>query len=160
MPEQKQLTTCLWFDGCAEEAAALYTRVFGGSLGDEQTEHPEGGKGEAGSAMTASFEIFGQRFVGLNGGPQYELTPAISFQIPCETQEEIDYYWDALIADGGQETQCGWLIDKFGVSWQTVPTMLPQMFSGDPAKAQAVNEVMMSMTRLDIAALQKAYDEA
>lgn len=156
----KQLTTCLWFDGRALEAARFYADLFGGSVDGDPTDYPEGGMGEAGEPMTVGFEILGQRFVGLNGGPMFTFNEAISFQIPCADQQEVDHYWDALTADGGAESQCGWCKDRFGVSWQVVPTALPAMFSGDPAKAAAVNKAMMPMRKLDIATLQAAYDGA
>lgn len=153
----KTLTTCLWFDGQAEEAARFYTELFGGTT-DDRTDYPADAPGEEGSAMTVDFEIFGQRFVGLNGGPRYSFTEAISFQIPCETQAEIDRYWDALTADGGEEGPCGWCKDKFGVSWQVIPSRMGEWFGGD--NAAQVNQVMQQMRKLDIAALQQAADGA
>ncbi len=156
----KVLTTFLWFDGQAEEAAEFYTSIFPDSKTGRISRYGEGGPGPAGSAMVVEFELCGQPFAALNGGPQYSFTPAISFSIPCEDQAEVDYYWERL-ADGGQEVACGWVTDKFGVSWQVVPAILPELLGGpDPEKAKRATEAMLSMVKLDIAALQQAYDGA
>jgi predicted 3-demethylubiquinone-9 3-methyltransferase (glyoxalase superfamily) len=150
-------TTCLWFDGQAEEAAQHYLSIFkDGKLG-RTVRYTETGPGTPGSVLTVEFEVNGQKFVGLNGGPEFTFNEAISFQIHCADQEEVDYYWNRL-SEGGQEIQCGWVKDKFGVSWQVVPDVLLGMISdSDPEKAKRATDAMMSMVKLDIATLQKAY---
>jgi predicted 3-demethylubiquinone-9 3-methyltransferase (glyoxalase superfamily) len=154
-------TTCLWFDGQAEEAAEYYTSVFKNSKLGRVARYTEAGPGPAGSVVTVEFEINGQRFVGLNGGPEFTFSEAISFQIDCADQDEVDHYWDRLTEDGGQEVACGWVKDKFGVSWQVVPTELTAMVTDpDPEKAKRATEAMLSMKKLDIAALRKAYEGA
>ncbi|MBB4931450.1 putative 3-demethylubiquinone-9 3-methyltransferase (glyoxalase superfamily) [Lipingzhangella halophila] len=151
------LITCLWFDGQAEEAANFYTSIFTNSRLGRVTRTNEAGPGPAGEVLTVEFELNGQPFVGLNGGPQYTFTPAISFQIPCADQDELDHYWDRLSADG-KEVACGWVTDRYGVSWQVIPTVLPELVSDpDPEKAKRATEAMLSMTKLDIAALRKAH---
>jgi predicted 3-demethylubiquinone-9 3-methyltransferase (glyoxalase superfamily) len=158
------MRVCLWFDGQAEEAARFYTSVFrGGSIGsaDKYTEEFEEVSGQkAGSVMTVPFEVEGQKFLGLNGGPQFKFTEAVSFMVERDTQEEIDELWDALTADGGEESMCGWLKDRFGVSWQIIPAQMNQLLSGggDAERARRVGEAMLKMRKLDIAALQRAYD--
>ncbi|EFL28550.1 MULTISPECIES: VOC family protein [Streptomyces] len=151
-------TTCLWFDGQAEEAAQHYVSIFkDGKLG-RTVRYSEAGPGTPGSVLTVDFEVNGQKFVGLNGGPEFTFNEAISFQIHCADQEEVDYYWNRLLEGGGQEIQCGWVKDKFGVSWQVVPEVLLEMIAdSDPAKAKRAMDAMMPMVKLDIAALQKAY---
>lgn len=134
---------CLWFDGQAQEAAAFYCSVFKNS------------KITADNQMVVTFDLNGRRFMGLNAGPQFKFNEAVSFVVDCETQEEIDYYWEKLTAGGGSEGSCGWLKDKFGVSWQIVPTILPTLLS-DPAKAQNVMEAYMKMKKFDIEALKNA----
>ena len=151
------LTTCLWFDTEAEAAATFYTSVFKDSRLGGVSRYTDAGPGTAGAVMTVEFELNGQRFVALNGGPQYTFSEAISFQIPCADQAEVDYYWSSLSA-GGQEVACGWLKDKFGMSWQVIPSAFFEMMSGpDPEKARRVIATMLTMTKFDIAALQKAY---
>lgn len=154
----KALTTCLWFDGQAEEAANHYLTIFeDGKLG-RIARYTEAGPGPAGSVITVEFEINGQQFVGLNGGPQFTFDEAISFQVPCADQDEVDYYWDKL-SEGGQEGPCGWVKDKYGVSWQVVPTELIDMVTdGDQQKAARATAAMLKMGKLDIAALRTAYD--
>ncbi|MDK1472494.1 VOC family protein [Streptomyces sp. 549] len=150
-------TTCLWFDGQAEEAVRHYVSVFEDSRVGETVRMPEGGPGPAGTVLTVEFELNGQKFVALNGGPQFTFNEAVSFQIPCADQAEVDYYWDRL-TDGGEESMCGWLKDRFGVSWQVVPTPFTAMLRDpDPAKARRATEAMMTMRKLDLAALEKAY---
>jgi predicted 3-demethylubiquinone-9 3-methyltransferase (glyoxalase superfamily) len=147
---------CLWFDADAEAAAEFYASVFpeGRILGTSR--YTDAGPGPAGSVMTATFEIGGLRFLGLNGGPQFAFTEAISFQIICANQDEVDHYW-ARLSEGGQENVCGWLKDRFGVSWQVVPEMLPRLLTGeDRARAERVIRVMFGMKKLDIAALEAA----
>jgi predicted 3-demethylubiquinone-9 3-methyltransferase (glyoxalase superfamily) len=154
----KAFTTCLWFDTEGEAAANYYTSVFKDSRIGRTSRYTEAGPGLAGSAMVVEFELNGQKFVALNGGPAYaHFTEAISFQIPCEDQGEVDYYWERL-SEGGQEDACGWVKDRYGLSWQVIPTALVDMISDpDPEKAKRVTEAMFTMTKLDIAALQRAY---
>lgn len=155
------LITCLWFDfGKAEQAAAFYAEVFDDVeiLGTDR--YPEDSPGPAGQVMTVRFRIGAHQFLGLNGGPNYSFTEAISFQIPCADQAEIDHYWDAL-TDGGEEGPCGWLKDKFGLSWQVVPTRLPELLThDDPAKAQAAFSAMMQQKRPVIAEIEDAAAHA
>jgi predicted 3-demethylubiquinone-9 3-methyltransferase (glyoxalase superfamily) len=150
-------TTCLWFDGQAEEAANHYTSIFKNSKIGRIGRYTEAGPGPAGSVMAVEFELNGQRFVGLNGGPEFKFNEAISFQIYCEDQDEVDYYWSKL-TEGGEESICGWLKDKYGVSWQVIPAGLTEML-GDPdqEKAKRTAEAMFGMRKLDIAALEAAY---
>jgi predicted 3-demethylubiquinone-9 3-methyltransferase (glyoxalase superfamily) len=153
----KAFTTCLWFDTDSEAAANYYTSIFKDSKLGRVGRYTEAGPGPAGSVMTVEFELNGQQFIALNGGPQFTFNEAISFQIPCEDQDEVDYYWSKL-SEGGQEVACGWLTDKYGLSWQVVPTVLIDMIADpDPEKAKRATEAMLAMTKFDIAALQKAY---
>src|SRR5436190_4736946 len=134
----QRITPFLWFDGKAEEAANFYTSIFKNSKITGMSRYGDAGPGPQGSVMTAGFQLDGQEFVALNGGPVYQFTPAISFVVNCETQEEVDYYWEKLSADG-REVQCGWVTDKFGVSWQVVPTALFRLLADkDPAKTRRV----------------------
>ncbi|MEC4019426.1 VOC family protein [Streptomyces sp. H27-D2] len=150
-------TTCLWFDGQAEEAANHYASIFKNSRIGAVGRYTEAGPGPAGSVLAVEFEVNGQKFVALNGGPQFTFNEAVSFQIHCAGQDEVDYYWDKLSA-GGQEVACGWLKDVYGVSWQVIPSVLIDMISDpDPEKAQRATEAMLSMTKFDIAALRKAH---
>jgi predicted 3-demethylubiquinone-9 3-methyltransferase (glyoxalase superfamily) len=154
----KKFTTCLWFDGQAEEAMKFYTSVFKDSKKGEILRYGDAGPGPKGQVLTVTFKLNGQDFMGLNGGPQYKFTPAISFVINCETQREVDYYWNKL-SKGGTEVQCGWLTDKFGVSWQIVPTMMLKLLKSKNAeKANRAMQAMMQMVKLDIKKLQAAYD--
>ena len=157
----KTFTTCLWFDNEAEEAADHYTSIFPDSKIGRVTRYTEAGPGAAGTVMAVEFELNGQKFVGLNGGPMFTFDEAISFQIPCADQDEVDHYWSRLTQGGGQESSCGWLRDRYGLSWQVVPTVLPEMIADpDPEKAARAAAAMLGMTKFDIAALQKAYDGA
>jgi predicted 3-demethylubiquinone-9 3-methyltransferase (glyoxalase superfamily) len=157
----QKITPCLWFDSEAEEAANAYVAVFKNSrilrtsrYGKEG--HEVHGR-QAGSVMTVEFEIDGQRFVALNGGPHFKFNEAVSFQVHCATQEEIDYYWDALTKQGS-EGPCGWLKDKYGLSWQIVPTVLPEMLMDpDPEKSGRVTQAFLQMKKFNIAALERAY---
>jgi predicted 3-demethylubiquinone-9 3-methyltransferase (glyoxalase superfamily) len=150
-------TTCLWFDTAGEAAAGFYTSIFKNSSIGRIARYTEAGPGTAGRVMTVEFELNGQKFMALNGGPQYKFSPAISLMIPCQDQDEVDYYWSAL-SEGGQEVACGWVTDRYGVSWQVVPTVLADMMSDpDPEKVRRVTEAMLKMIKLDIAALQEAY---
>lgn len=155
-----ELTTCLWFDGRAREAAVFYTSIFPNSeIADNWLAPTETPGNEKGSEVLVNFTIFGQSFIALNGGPQFPHSEAISFQIPCANQEEVDKYWDLLTQDGGQESQCGWLKDKFGVSWQVIPTEMGQYLGGsDPDGAQRATQAMLSMKKLDLAAIKSAYE--
>lgn len=154
-----QLTTCLWFDGRAREAALFYTSIFPDSeIADNwlaPTDTPGNTKGEE---VVVNFKIFGQNFIALNGGPQFPHSEAISFQIPCKDQEEIDKYWELLINDGGEESQCGWLKDKFGVSWQvTSPEMMKYLGGSDPIGAQRATEAMLKMRKINLEEMRSAY---
>jgi len=150
------IVTCLWFDTDADAAADFYTSVFPDARIVGVSRYTEAGPGPEGSVMTVEFAIGDARFVALNGGPQFTFTEAVSFQIMCATQEEVDYYW-ARLSDGGQENVCGWLKDRFGVSWQIVPEVLPRLLVGeDRARAQRVTQAMFGMTKLDIARLERA----
>jgi predicted 3-demethylubiquinone-9 3-methyltransferase (glyoxalase superfamily) len=151
-----KITPFLWFDGNAEEAAKFYVSVFKpGKLG-KINRYPEGAPAPAGSVMTVEFRLGGQDFVALNGGPEFKFNEAISFVVSCRTQREVDYYWRKLSA-GGQEIQCGWLKDKYGVTWQIVPTVLLELMSSrDRAKAARVTQAMMQMVKLDIKRLKAA----
>ncbi|MFY0405928.1 VOC family protein [Solicola sp. PLA-1-18] len=151
------LRTCLWFDTQAEEAAAFYCTVFDGKT-TGTTHYTEGSMREAGMVMTVDFEVAGMRFTALNGGDQFTFDESISFQVPCRGQEELDHYWFAL-AEGGSHGQCGWLTDKFGVSWQVYdPEAMARMLGGDdPAGAQRAMQAMLQMTRIDVAELERAY---
>jgi predicted 3-demethylubiquinone-9 3-methyltransferase (glyoxalase superfamily) len=154
----QQLVTCLWFDDQAEPAAQYYAGVFPDSKIGRTTHYSWSGDRPVGSVLTVEFELNGQKFVGLNGGPQFTFNEAVSFQIPCSDQEEVDYYW-AKLTEGGEPGPCGWLKDRYGVSWQVVPTVLLDMASDpDREKAARVMSVMMSMSKLDIDALRAAYD--
>lgn len=149
----------LWFDTQAEEAAAFYTSVFPDSRIVGVTRYPEGSPGPTGSVMTVEWEIGGQRYVGINGGPQFPFTEAVSFQVTCDSQEELDRYWDALLAGGGQEVQCGWLRDRYGLSWQVVPAGMEEVLSdADPERAARAMRAMMGMVKIDIAAVRAAAD--
>jgi predicted 3-demethylubiquinone-9 3-methyltransferase (glyoxalase superfamily) len=149
----------LWFDDQAQEAAELYTSIFPNSAIRATTKYGPAGPLAEGTVMTVEFELDGSRFVALNGGPEFKFNESISFVVPCESQAEVDRYWDRLV-DGGQPAPCGWLKDRFGVSWQVVPTALEEMLTdADPAKAQRVNEAMLKVFgKFDISELQAAFD--
>ena len=154
-----ELTTCLWFNGNAREAANFYASIFPDSSVENNwiapTETPGNQQGEE---VVVNFKIFGQSFIGLNGGPQFPHSEAISFQIPCKDQTEIDKYWDVLTKDGGSESQCGWLKDKFGISWQVVsPEMMKYLGGSDPAGSQRATHAMLQMKKIELSALEKAY---
>jgi predicted 3-demethylubiquinone-9 3-methyltransferase (glyoxalase superfamily) len=159
----QRISPVLWFDDKAEEAAVFYTSIFKnskirtivryGDSGAEVTGRPKG------TAMTVAFQLDGQEFVALNGGPQYKFTEAVSFVVNCQTQEEVDEYWKKL-SDGGREVQCGWLKDKYGLSWQIVPTILSEMLNDpDPKKADRVMKAMLQMKKIDIKGLKQAYEQ-
>ena len=150
----------LWFDTEAEEAAEYYTSIFENSKITKVTHFGEAGPRPAGMVLTVTFELEGQEFIALNGGPEFKFNEAVSFLVNCESQEEVDRFWDKLTGDGGAEVQCGWLRDKFGVSWQIVPTVLNELLEDpDKDKANSVMKAMLQMTKIDIAELQKAYDD-
>ena len=157
------ITPCLWFDDQAEEAANLYCSVFPNSKITAISRYPDAGQEvherPAGSVMVVAFELGGQPFTALNGGPVFKFDEAVSFQIMCDTQEEVDYYWNALTKDGGQEGPCGWLKDRFGLSWQVVPSAIPRMMTDpDTSKSARVMNAFMKMKKLDVAAIERAYD--
>jgi predicted 3-demethylubiquinone-9 3-methyltransferase (glyoxalase superfamily) len=150
------ITPCLWFDTEGEDAAKLYTSVFPNSKITNVSHYGSAGPRPEGMVMTVGFELDGQKFVALNGGPNYTFNEAISFQVSCKDQEEVDHYWSKL-AEGGAEGPCGWLKDKFGVSWQIVPTALPELLSNpDPETSQRVMEAMLQMKKIDIDELERA----
>ena len=155
----QKISPFLWFDNQAEEAVNFYTGIFPNSRITSIARYGDAGPGEPGTVMTAAFELDGQEFTALNGGPLFKFTEAISFYVHCETQEEVDHYWESLSA-GGETSQCGWLKDKFGVSWQIVPILLGELLSDpDPVKASRVTQAMLKMTKLDIDALKKAREQ-
>lgn len=151
-----RISPFLWFDGQAEEAAKFYTSIFRNARIGKIAHYPEGAPGPAGRVMTVEFTVEGQTFVALNGGPHFKFNEAVSFVVNCRDQAEVDYYWEQLLAGGGQASQCGWLKDKFGVSWQVVPTRMHELFAGDPARAARAMQAMLTMVKLDIAALEAA----
>ena len=161
MPSATKIATCLWFDDQAEQAAKFYTSIFKDSKIVRTTHYTDAGREvhgrPPGSVMTVEFEIVGESFTALNGGPVFKFNEAISFMVNCDTQEEIDYFWNAL-SEGGAEVQCGWLKDKFGVSWQVVSRDMSDLFAGtDPKASGRAMQAMMQMKKLDIAALKRAY---
>ncbi|MBR1220734.1 VOC family protein [Bradyrhizobium sp. U87765 SZCCT0131] len=149
-----KLTTSLWFDGNAEEAATFYTSVFKDAKITSVSRYGDAGPGPKGSVMVVAFELNGQSFIGINGGPQFKFSPAISLVVNCETQDEIDHYWDRLL-EGGAPQQCGWLTDKFGLSWQVVPTIIGEVMK-DPEKGNRAMAAVMKMVKLDIAEILRA----
>ena len=153
----QRITPFLWYDTQAEEAANFYVSVFKNSKVLGVVRYGDVGPGPKGSVMTVEFELEGLKFVGLNGGPHFKFTEAVSFAISCETQEEVDYFWEKLTADGGQESQCGWLKDKYGLSWQVVPIRAIELLK-DPATSQRVMQAIMPMKKIDLATLEKAAE--
>ena len=159
----QKITPFLWFDGNAEEAAAFYTSIFKDSDIGKQSEHSDASSEVSGqpkgSVMVVEFELAGQKFIGLNGGPKFKFTEAVSFSIDCADQAEVDYYWSRLTADGGEESQCGWLKDKFGLSWQVIPKALNETVGGrDPEGSRRAIEAMLKMKKLDVQKLRDAYE--
>ena len=153
-----KITPFLWFDHQAEEAAAFYVSVFPNSRILHVARYGPGGRGVEGQAMTVTFELDGTIFIALNGGPYFQFSEAVSFSIACEDQAEVDRYWEALTAGGGAPSQCGWLKDRFGLSWQVVPRVMGELIGDpDPEKARRATEAMLQMTKLDIAALRRAH---
>ena len=165
----QKITPYLWFENQAEEAATLYIDVFkarpgtpgGESKVEEVTRYGEAGPGEPGTAMVVTFELEGQSFIALNGGPHQQFTEAFSFFVRCDSQEEVDYFWNALTSDGGEESQCGWLKDRFGFSWQIVPDRMMELISDpDPGRSQRAMRAMLQMRKIEIAELERAADAA
>jgi predicted 3-demethylubiquinone-9 3-methyltransferase (glyoxalase superfamily) len=155
----QKITPSLWFDMNAEEAANFYVDLFDDGRILNVARYPEGSPGPAGEVMTVEWELNGQKFVGINGGPQFQFSEAVSFMISCKDQDEVDYFWDRLTADGGKEGQCGWLTDRFGLAWQVVPEGMDEVFNDpDPAKAERSMAAMMKMKKLDIAELRAAAE--
>jgi len=153
----QKITPFLWFDNQAEEAMNFYTSIFKNSKVGTVSRYGDAGPGPKGSVMVASFELDGMQFTALNGGPHFKFTEAISLYVNCEDQAEVDYFWNKLCADGGQPSQCGWLKDKFGLSWQIVPAVLPRLLSDpDGAKAGRVMQAMLQMQKIDVAKLEQA----
>jgi len=156
----QKIYPCLWYDTQAEEAVKFYTSIFNNSKIENISYYGNDGPGPKGSVLTVSFQLSGQEYMALNGGPEYKFTPAMSLFVNCETQEEVDHYWEKL-SEGGEKGQCGWLTDKYGVSWQIVPTILGVLMSDkDPRKAANVMHAMLQMHKLDIAILKQAYEQA
>ncbi len=156
-----KVTPWLWFDTEAEEAAAFYVSLFDDARVLETSRYGDGGPKPAGTAMTVSFELFGRSFVALNAGPEFPFTEAVSLMVSCESQEEVDRLWTALTADGGEESQCGWCKDRFGLSWQIVPTRLGELLGDpDPGRASRAMAAMMQMSKIDVAGLERAADAA
>jgi predicted 3-demethylubiquinone-9 3-methyltransferase (glyoxalase superfamily) len=154
----QKLSTCMWFNTEAEEAVNFYTSIFKNSKKGKISHYGEGAPMPKGTVMVATFEILGHEFLALNGGPQFKFNEAISLVVNCDTQKEVDEYWEKL-SEGGRDIQCGWLKDKYGVSWQVVPTILAELMSDkDAAKTQRVMQALMKMTKLDIQKLKQAYE--
>ena len=155
----QKITPFLWFDGKAEEAMNFYTSIFKNSKIGRITRYGDAGPGPKGAVMSATFQLDGQEFMALNGGPQFKFTEAISFFVNCETQEEVDELWEKL-SDGGQKSRCGWLKDKYGLSWQIIPSALGKMLGDkDPEKSQRVMKAMLQMDKIDIKGLEQAYKQ-
>jgi two-component system sensor histidine kinase QseC len=155
-----KIAMCLWFDGNAEEAVRFYTGIFKNSSIGDVTHYGDSVPSKAGEVLTITFQLEGREFVALNGGPQYTFSPAISMFVKCETQDEVDTLWDKLLEGGGSPVQCGWLTDRYGVSWQIVPTAMMKFLTGkDPARVKRAMDAMMQMVKLDIRTLEAAYNE-
>lgn len=154
-----KITPCLWFDGDAEDAARFYTSLFPNSAIERiDTAAADTPSGEEGTVITVAFHLDGRPFIGLNGGPEFRFNEAVSFSIDCADQAEVDRYWDALLADGGEPSVCGWLKDRFGLSWQVIPRQLPEMLqSSDREAAKRAMEAMLRMVKIDVADLERAY---
>ena len=154
-----KISPCLWFDGDAEEAARLYTSLFPNSHIDSVDRSPaDTSSGPEGTVITVNFTLAGRSYIALNGGPDFKFTEAVSFSIDCDDQAEVDRYWDALLADGGEPSVCGWLRDRFGLSWQVIPRQLPEMLnSKDRDAARRAMQAMLKMVKIDVAELERAY---
>jgi predicted 3-demethylubiquinone-9 3-methyltransferase (glyoxalase superfamily) len=156
----EKITPFLWFDTQAEEAASFYTSIFKNSRIVNVSRYGDAGPGPKGTAMTVEFDLDGKRFIGLNGGPHFKFTEAVSFSVACADQNEVDYFW-ARLSEGGKESQCGWLKDKYGLSWQVVPARMGELMSSpDPIKSKRVMEAMLKMKKIDISTLERARDQA
>lgn len=156
----QRITPFLWFDNQAEEAAKFYCSIFENSKVGQIVRYGDSGPGPKGQVMIVTFQLDGQNFTALNGGPRFKFTEAISFVVNCDTQKEIDYFWEKLIADGGAESMCGWLKDKFGLSWQVVPTIIGELMSDkDPEKSNRVMQAVLQMKKLDIQKMKDAYEQ-
>lgn len=161
MATTQKITPYFWFDGNAESAVEFYTSLFPNSRVTKVARWGKGGPAPEGSVMNVAFELAGQSFIALNGGPHFKFSPAISMFVSCDTQAEVDQYWDRIVAAGGKPNQCGWIDDQFGLSWQIVPTQLVELMSDpDPIKAGRVATAMMAMVKIDLAALERAYASA
>ena len=159
MPIQQKIVPNLWFDTEAEQAAEFYASVFPNARVISKTHYTEAGPREPGMVMTVEWEIEGMRFVGINGGPNFTFDEAVSFQVTCEDQDEVDYYWEKLTADGGEEGPCGWVKDRFGLSWQVVPDGMDELFADpDPERATRAMKAMLGMRKLDVETLRRAAD--
>ncbi len=157
----QKITPFLWFDNNAEEAMNFYVSIFKNSKVGTVSRYGDAGPGPKGSVMSATFVLEGQEFMALNGGPHFKFTPAISLFVNCETQEEVNEIWDKFLSGGGKADQCGWLKDKYGLSWQIIPKALGEMLSDpDPEKSQRVMKAMMQMVRIDVQALKQAYEQS
>ncbi len=157
----QRITPFLWFNDNAEEAANFYVSIFKNSKITSVNRYGEGGPGPKGTVMSVTFRLDGQGFIALNGGPIFTFSPAISFFVDCHDQKEVDDLWEKLSAEGGEKQQCGWLRDKYGVTWQIVPTVLGKLLhDGDPARSKRVMEAMLKMNKLDIKKLEEAYEQA
>ena len=154
----QKISPFLWFDNQAEEAAAYYVSVFDNSEILDTVLYPEGSPGEAGTVMTVRFVIDGEEFTAVNGGPVFQFNPAVSFVVNCTSQAEVDRVWDRLVGDGGEAVQCGWLTDKYGLSWQIVPEAMYDLYTGPKDAIARANTAMLSMIKLDLAEMQRAYD--
>jgi predicted 3-demethylubiquinone-9 3-methyltransferase (glyoxalase superfamily) len=158
MVRTPSISTFLWFERNAETAVEFYTTLFPNSRITKVARWGDGGPAPKGSVMTVAFELAGHTLTAINGGPHYKLTPAVSLVVSCETQDEIDHYWDALLADGGKPSMCGWLEDRFGLSWQVIPSVIGDLLTdANPAKAARVGRALMAMQKLDLAMLQRAH---
>lgn len=155
----QKITPCLWFDDNAEEAIAFYCSLFKNSKIVSESRYPEGAPGPAGQVMSATFELEGQKFMALNGGPMFKFNEAVSFYVDCEDQGEVDHFWNKILENGGTESQCGWIKDKFGLFWQIVPKSLGEMMAAGGRKAENAMHAMLKMKKLDVAALKEAYDK-
>lgn len=153
----QKITPFLWFDNNAEDAANFYVSIFKNSRVLNVARYGDAGPGPKGTVVTAQFELDGQKFIALNGGPQFKFTEAVSFVVNCETQEEIDYFWEKLSA-GGEKSQCGWLKDKYGLSWQVVPTILGELMAGNAERSNRVMQALLQMQKLEIEPLKRAYE--
>jgi len=152
------VTPCVWLNGTADEAVAFWLSVFKDAKRTDQSTYSESAPGETGSTLVINFELLGTPFMALNAGPEFTLTPAVSFVIPCKDQGEVDYYWDRLV-EGGVPSRCGWLTDRFGVSWQVIPERLGHLLSDpDPGRADRAMQAMLSMAKIDVAAMEAAAD--